>query len=202
MKKTEPNTILLGGLINMRVNNESLNTRKNLIDYRQFGEFCRTCRKRCRLTQVEVGEMLGYSGNHISEFERGNVDSLYLGYAYSVLFGATIFNYITWCSKNQFNVFTEDIKSCLSKAYPIWAKSYFTSDLSNIYGSVATATSSQYPTEVSLKEIFTQNEMDTHINIKKGLMQSEREKYTDTDSIKVKEESSNSELPTDDKQAK
>ena len=124
-------------------------SRKQIIDYKTFGEFCRACRKKSRLSQTEVGQILGFSGNHISEYERGNVDSLYLGYAYAMWFGATLFNYIEWCSINKKEIFNKDLASL------------FSIDITNVYPTLM-----QDLTIQSLKDIYTHKEMRTHITIK------------------------------------
>lgn len=92
-------------------------SRANILDFHTFGEFCRVCRKHYRMSQTEVGKLLGYSGNHISDFERGAVDSLYLAYAYSCLFGATFYNYVRWCDKLDIDIDTKDLRGVLVTDY-------------------------------------------------------------------------------------
>lgn len=91
-------------------------TRKEILNYGTFGEFCRACRKKSKISQTEVGEMIGYSGNYISDFERGQVDSLTIAYFYAIYFGATIGNYIRWCTKNQVEIFNTDLRECFMRS--------------------------------------------------------------------------------------
>lgn len=86
--------------------------RKEILNTKTFGEFCRACRKANKVSQTEVGELLGYSGNHISDFERGQVDSLTIYYFYAIYFGASINNYMHWCIKNKVEIFNTDLLSC------------------------------------------------------------------------------------------
>ena len=130
--------------------------RKDILNFRLFGEFCRICRKRYKMTQAEVGALLGYSANHLSDFERGEVDSFYLAYSYAMLFGATIFNYIQWCEASQLEIYTPDLSGLFAPDYKngvieLGDKSYFLIEERNAQ---------------ALKAIYTQKEMRTHLAIK------------------------------------
>lgn len=124
-------------------------SRNDILNFRLFGEFCRICRKRCKMTQAEVGTLLGYSANHLSDFERGEVDSLYLAYSYAMLFGATIFNYIQWCASSQLEIYTKDL-SCL-----------FHRDYNECFVEVCEDMNTK-----ALKEVYIQKEMRTNLAIK------------------------------------
>lgn len=131
--------------------------RKDILNFRLFGEFCRICRKRCKMTQAEVGTLLGYSANHLSDFERGEVDSFYLAYSYAMLFGATIFNYIQWCEASQLEIYTPDLAGLFKPEYKngvieLGDKSYFLIEERNAQ---------------ALKALYTQKEMGTNLAIKK-----------------------------------
>ena len=123
--------------------------RKDILNFRLFGEFCRICRKRCKMTQAEVGKLLGYSANHLSDFERGEVDNFYLAYSYAMLFGATIFNYIQWCETSHLEIYTKDLAEIFQRDYK------------ECYIELCDEMNTQ-----ALKDVFTQKEMRTNLAIK------------------------------------
>lgn len=124
-------------------------SRKDILNFRLFGEFCRICRKRCKMTQAEVGKLLGYSANHLSDFERGDVDSFYLAYSYAMLFGATIFNYIQWCETSNLQIYTKELSGLFHRDY------------NECFIEICEEMNTK-----ALKEVFTQKEMRTNLAIK------------------------------------